>query len=199
MGVLARNRLITREDYLAGELVAQQKHEYVAGQVYAMAGGSANHDTIGGLFRSEAGLGLKGKPCRPFGSDFLLRVPLTPDEDAFYYPDGMIVCDPVGGEDCFTEKPVVILEVLSESTRRNDEVQKLRDYFTLPSLQVYLLAESDAPVVRVYRRGETGFQLSLVEGMDQVIALPEVDLEVAVAELYRDVDFETENQEAVLP
>jgi Uma2 family endonuclease len=132
----AEQLLVSRADYLAGELVADRKHEYVAGHVYAMAGGSANHDTLAGNFRAEAGFGLKGKPCRPFGSDFLVSVPLVGGDEAFYYPDGMIVCHPVGGDERSTSRPVVILEVLSESTRRNDEVQKLRDYFTLPSLQV---------------------------------------------------------------
>ena len=188
----AEELLVSREDYLAGELVAERKHEYVAGHVYAMAGGSANHDTLAGNFRAEAGLGLKGKPCRPFGSDFLVRVPLPGGEEAFYYPDGMIVCSPVGGDDRHTDQAVVILEVLSESTRRKDEVQKLRDYFTLPSLQVYLLAEPDEPIIRVYRRGEDGFKLSLLQGMEAILRLPEVDLEVPLRELYRDVEFPPE-------
>lgn len=183
---------ISWEDYLAGELVAHRKHEYVAGHVYAVAGGSANHQRVALAFLRVCGIGLVGKPCEPFGSDFLIRVPLSAHDEAFYYPDGMIVCEPVGGRDRSTDSPVVILEVLSESTRRNDEVQKLRDYFTLPSLQVYLLAESDEPVVRVYRRSEEGFRLSLVEGLEETIPLPEVDLELAMAELYRDVDFEAE-------
>jgi len=188
----AEEFLISREDYLAEELVADRKHEYVAGRVYAMAGGKANHDAIAGNFRGEVGNGLKDKPCRPFGSDFLVRVTLGIEEEAFYYPDGMIVCEPVGGGDRFTDQPVVILEVLSQSTRRNDEVQKLRDYFTLASLEVYLLAESDEAVVRVYRRGEEGFKLSMVSGLDEVLELPEVSLRIPLSELYRDVDFEGE-------
>jgi len=192
MASAAEKLLISREDYLAGELVADRKHEYVAGNVYAMAGGSANHETIAGNFRSEAGFGLKGKPCRPFGSDFLVRVPLPNAEESFYYPDGMIVCEPVGGDDRFTDKPVVILEVLSESTRRNDEVQKLRDYFTLPSLQVYLLAETEEPTIRVYRREGENFKLSFVQGLEAVLSLPEVGLELPLAELYRDVEFSSE-------
>jgi Uma2 family endonuclease len=193
----ARRLWISREDYLAGELMAHRKHEYVAGQVYAMAGGSANHQRVALAFSRMCGNGLAGKPCEPFGSDFLIRVSFSAHDEAFYYPDGMIVCEPVGGSDRYTDSPVVILEVLSESTRRNDEVQKLRDYFTLPSLQVYLLAESNEPVVRVYRRGEEGFKLSLVEGLEETIPLPEVDLELAMAELYRDVDFQAEEEDGV--
>ena len=191
----AEEILISREDYLAGELVADRKHEYVAGQVYAMAGGKANHQRVALAFSREAGNGLRGKPCEPFGSDFLVRVALGMNDEAFYYPDGMIVCEPVGGGDRFTDQPVVILEVLSKSTRRNDEVQKLRDYFTLPSLQVYLLAESDEAVVRVYRRGEEGFKLSLLSGMDEIVNLPEVDLRISMSELYRDVDFLAESDD----
>jgi Uma2 family endonuclease len=188
MATALEKRSLSVEDFLEGELVADRKHEYIGGQVYAMAGGKANHDALAGNFRTEAGQGLKGKRCRPFGSDFMVRVPLSIDGEAFYYPDGMITCEPVGGDDRFTEKPVVILEVLSDSTRRHDEVRKLRDYFTLSSLEVYLLAEADEPTVRIYRRSQDGFTFSFVSGIDAVLELPEVELSIPLAELYRDVE-----------
>lgn len=190
----AEHLLISSADYLAGEQQSPVRHEFVAGRVYAMAGGTVNHETVAGNFRAEAGYGLKGKRCRPMGSDLLLKVPFGDFGEAFYYPDGMIVCEPMGGRDHFAESPVVILEVLSESTRRIDELRKLRDYFTLPSLEVYLLAEADEPLVRAYRRAADRFELSLLKGIGEILQLPEVALEIPLAELYRDVEFLTDTE-----
>jgi Uma2 family endonuclease len=193
----AEKLLLSSDDYLEGERTSMTRHEFVAGRVYAMAGGTVNHETVAGNFRTEAGYGLKGKKCRPMGSDLLLKVPLGEFGEAFYYPDGMIVCRAMGGQDRFTQFPVVILEVLSDSTRRTDELRKLRDYFTLPSLKVYLLAEPDEPLIRVYRRAGDRFELSLLVGEEKILKLPEVGLEIPLREIYRDVEFSPEGESGV--
>ena len=128
------DRRISRNDYLQGELASEVRHEYVAGNVYAMSGGTLNHQRIAGNFAFLVRRQLAGKPCFPTGSGFKLRVPLGGGDEAFYYPDGMIICVPVPGDALFTDSPSVILEVLSPTTRRNDEVQKFRDYLTIPTL-----------------------------------------------------------------
>ncbi len=181
---------ISREDFLSGELISELKHEMVAGVVYAMSGGSMNHQRVARNFSREAGNGLSGKGCEATTSDFLLRIDLGNDDEAFYYPDAMIVCKPIAGGDRFTEAPTVILEVLSHSTRRNDEVQKLRDYLTIPSVQSIILSEADSPDVRIYRRKESGFVIEALSGMHETLELPEVNLTIPFTELFRDVDFE---------
>ena len=181
---------ISREDFLSGELISDVKHEMVAGHVYAMSGGSLNHQTVATNFTREAGNGLKGKPCRPTNSDFLLSIDLGNGDEALYYPDSMIVCQPMTGSDRLTDSPTVILEVLSHSTRRIDEVEKLRVYLKIPTVQNVILAESDFPDIRVYRRKETGFEIEVLSGMAQTLLLPEVDLAIPFTELFRDVDFE---------
>lgn len=181
---------ISREDFLSGELISELKHEMVAGHVYAMSGGSINHQGVAVNFIREAGNGLKGKSCRATNSDFLLRIDLGKSDEAFYYPDAMIVYRPIAGGDRFTEAPTAILEVLSHSTRRNDEVQKLRDYLTIPSVQSIILSEADSPDVRIYRRKESGFVIEFLSGMHQTLELPEVNLSIPFTELFRDVDFE---------
>ncbi|MFC7336500.1 Uma2 family endonuclease [Haloferula chungangensis] len=179
--------LIAEKVYLDGELISGIKHEYVAGQVYAMSGGSLNHQTVATNFLCQAGNQLVGKPCRPTNSDFKVRVKLGED-CAFYYPDATIICTPLAGDAQFTDDPTVILEVISPSTRRIDEVQKFRDYITIPSLQVYLLAESDLARVTVFRRVGESFVREVIGGIDAVLDLSEVSLSIPFAELYRDVE-----------
>jgi Uma2 family endonuclease len=178
---------ISRDDYLQGELGSEVRHEYVAGNVYAMSGGTLNHQRVAGNFFRAAGNQLAGKPCFPTGSDFKLRVPLGQGEEAFYYPDGMIICVPVPGDALFTDSPSVILEVLSPHTRRNDEIQKFRDYLTIPSLETYILAEADEPFLTLHRREGTSFRRETLSGPDAILHLPEAGISITLAELYRDV------------
>lgn len=183
---IADNR-ISRDEYLQGELASEIRHEYVAGHVYAMSVGTLNHQRIAGNFMRAAGNQLVGKPCFPTGSDFKLRVPLIGGEEAFYYPDGMIICVPVPGDALFTDAPSVILEVLSPNTRRIDEIQKFRDYVTIPTLGTYILAETDSHFLTLHRRDGSGFRREILSGADATLDLPEVGIRIPLAELYRDV------------
>lgn len=178
---------ISREEYLQGELASEIRHEYVAGNVYPMSGGTLNHQRIAGNFIRNVGNQLAGNPCFPTGSDFKLHVPLGRGEEAFYYPDGMIICVPVPGNALFTDSPSVILEVLSPTTRRIDEAQKLRDYITIPTLQTYILAETDKHFLTLHRRNGADFRRKIISGPDAVLELPEVGISLPLAELYRDV------------
>ncbi|MFT6179810.1 MAG: Uma2 family endonuclease [Akkermansiaceae bacterium] len=186
--VLAAN-LISAHEYLQGELISSFKHEFVAGHVYAMSGGSMAHQRIARNFARHAGNQLSGKSCEPTNSDFLVRIDLGSDE-AMYYPDGMIICHPVNDDEQFTEAPSVILEVLSPSTRRIDETQKHRDYLTLPSLQTYILAETDSPALTLYRRDGASFKREIISGLDATLTLPEVELSIPLRDLFEDVQFD---------
>jgi len=187
MALASADHHIFREEYLQGELASEIRHEYVAGNVYAMSGGTLNHQRIAGNFSYLVRKELSGKPCFPTGSDFKLHVPLGRGEEAFYYPDGMIICVPVPGNALFTDSPSVILEVLSPTTRRIDEVQKLRDYITIPTLQTYILAETDKPFLTLHRRNGVDFRREIISGPDAVLELPEVGINIPFGELYRDV------------
>ena len=179
--------LIAEKEYLDGELVSGIKHEYIAGHVYAMSGGSLNHQTVATNFTGLCRDLLLGKSCRPTNSDFKVRIQLI-GGTAFYYPDAMVICSPMSGDAQFTDAPTVILEVISPSTRRIDEVQKFRDYITIPSLQVYLLAECDQARITVFRREGEGFSREVVSGINAVLELPEVGLTIPFEELFRDVE-----------
>lgn len=180
--------LVSVEDYLAGELVSEIKHEYLGGYVYAMAGGRNVHNEIAGAWYALLRAQLRGKPCRPFNSDTKVRVPY-PTRTYFYYPDGMVVCEPNPADETFQDKPVVIAEVVSESTRRIDEGEKREAYFTLPSLTAYLIIETERPRVVVHRRTDEGFIAEAYEGVDAVIPLKAIEAEVPLAELYERVEF----------
>lgn len=180
--------LISVEDYLAGELVSPVKHEYLGGVVYAVAGARNNHNAI-----ASNGLGtmhrlLRGRKCRPFNSDTKIRVRL-PNQVRFYYPDASVVCRPNPGDDSFQDEPVVIVEVLSKSTRRIDEGEKKDAYLTIPSLCVYLLMEQDMPALVAYRRTAQGFVREVYEGLDAVVPLPEVEIDLPLAVVYEAVEF----------
>ncbi len=187
MALAIADHRISREDYLQGELASEIRHEYVAGNVYAMSGGTLNHQRIAGNFSYLVRRELAGKPCFPTGSDFKLHVPLGGGEEAFYYPDGMIICVAVPGDALFTDSPCVILEVLSPNTRRIDEIQKFRDYITIPSLQTYILAETESPFLTLHRRDGAGFRREILTGPDAILDLPEAGIAMSLAELYRDV------------
>jgi Uma2 family endonuclease len=194
MTAVKKPKLISVEDYLAGELVSPVKHEYLGGMVYAMAGASNAHNLIAGnTFGSLHGR-LRGKRCRPFNSDTKIRLRL-PQQVRFYYPDVSVVCRPNPQGDSFQDEPAVIFEVLSRQTRRTDEGEKKDCYLTIPSLSVYLLVEQATAAVVAYRRTEHGFVREVYEGLDAVVPLGEIETELPLPEIYEGVQFITEPEE----
>lgn len=189
MTALKRPEIVTVEEYLSGEELAETKHEYLGGVIHAMAGATNRHNQIAGnAFASLHGR-QRGKPCQPFNSDTKVRIEY-PDHVRFYYPDAMVVCQGNPESDHFQNQPVVVIEILSESTRRTDMGEKRDAYLTIPSLKALLLAESDAPrVILSRRKPEGGFSSELHEGLDAVIPLPEIEAELPLAEIYERVEF----------
>ncbi len=191
MSALPSSPLVSVEDYLAGELVAEQKHEYVGGLIYMMAGARNRHNQVASRTMIALGRRLDGSPCEAFNSDTKARVHAF-GKTRFYYPDAMVVCELNPDDDVFQDRPVVIVEVLSGSTprarRAEDRVvegEKRDAYLEVPSLKVLLLVESDRPSVSVDRRGEDGvFTRTWHEGEDAVVPLPEIGLELPLRELH---------------
>ncbi len=181
--------LLSIDDYLAGEESSDVKHEYLGGIVHAMAGGSNRHNAIALDTLITLGNQLEGKKCRPFNSDTKIRITYD-DHTRFYYPDAMVVCEPNAETSHFQDKPAVIIEVLSESTRRYDIFEKRDAYFTIPLLKVLLFVEQDRMAVSVHRREPDGrFGIEAYRGPDAVIPLPEISTKLRVADIYRGVTF----------
>ncbi len=189
MTALKQPDFITVSDYLAGEEISDTKHEYLGGTVHAMAGATIRHNNIAGnCFGSLHGK-LRGKSCQPFNSDTKVRIEF-PDHTRFYYPDAMVVCQSNPDSDHFQTQPVVIIEVLSDSTRRADLCEKRDAYLTIPSLKVLLFVEPEAAAVTIHRRlPEGGFTIERHGGLDAIIPLPEIDACLTLADLYERVEF----------
>ena len=175
-------------DYLAGEEISDVKHEFLRGAVHAMANATNRHNSIAGNSFAALHAQLRGKPCQPFNSDTKVRIDF-PDHTRFYYPDAMVVCLPKPEGDHYQDRPVVIVEVLSESTRRIDQGEKRDAYLAIPSLKVLLLIDSEVPEVTVHRRkAEGGFASELHSGLECVIPLPEMGASLSLTELYERVE-----------
>ena len=186
--------LLSIEDYLAGEEQAGVKHEYLGGVVHAMAGASNRHNIIASNFLGALIARFRGKSCQPFNSDTKVRITF-PDHTRFYYPDAMVVCHINPDTDHFQDQPVLIVEVLSDSTRRADLTEKRDAYLTISSLKVLIFVEPDEARVLLHRRclPQGGFAVEEYSGLEAVIALPEMDLELAVAEVYERVGLDCQN------
>ena len=180
---------VTVADYLAGEETSDVKHEYLGGTVHAMAGFSNRHNTItvnGLVFLHSQ---FRGKPFQAFNSSTKIRIEF-PDHTRFYYPDAMVVCHPNPATDHFQDQPVVVIEVLSDSTRRADLGEKRDAYLTLPSLKVLMFVDPAKPSVSLHRRKSGGgFAIEHHVGLDAVIPLSEIDASLVLADLYDRVEF----------
>jgi Uma2 family endonuclease len=180
--------LVSVDDYLTGELASPVKHEYLGGVIYAMAGARNLHNLIATNTVVALGVHLRGKRCRPYNSDTKIRL-RQPSEVRFYYPDVSVICRPNPPTDSFQDEPSVLVEVLSDRTRRIDEGEKKDAYLTIPSLSVYVLIEQETPTVKVYRRTENGFVREVYQGLDAVVPLGEIEINLALAEVYDGVEF----------
>jgi Uma2 family endonuclease len=174
---------ISSAEYLAGEMVSDIKHELIDGEVYAMAGASRNHNLLVSNSARIFGNHLQNSPCDTFSSDLKIKAAAN-----FFYPDVMVICADENGDEYYTEKPTIIVEVLSKATRRMDKTTKLAAYKTLPSLQEYVLIEQDFVDVEILRRST--HWLSEHYFLGDSLTLESIDLSVAVSDLYQRVDNE---------
>lgn len=190
MTVLENPARVSVEDYLTGEVTSEEKHEFIGGLVFAMSGFSNLHNTIAVNALVFLYPQSPSKFFQAFNSSTKVRIEF-PDHTRFYYPDAMVVCQSNPPTDHFQDQPVVIVEVLSDSTRRADLWEK-RDasYLTLPSLKVLMFVEPEKPLVSLHRRKSGGgFAIEHHVGLDAVIPLPEIDASLALADLYDRVEF----------
>jgi Uma2 family endonuclease len=194
MSTARRLNLVAVEDYLARESISPVKHEYLGGVVYAMAGGRNAHNLIASNTLVALGSRLRGRRCRPFNSDTKIRIRL-PAQVRFYYPDVSVICRPNPQTDSFQDEPAALFEVLSRRTRRIDEGEKKEAYLAIPSLGVYALIEQDLPAAVVVRRTERGFVREVYQGLNALLPLPEIEIDLPLAEIYEGVEFIPEPEE----
>ena len=177
----------TWTEYQKLDAASEVRHEFVNGEVYAMAGATGNHNRISLNVAAELHQALKGKPCEPFTVDMKLRIELGMDEIG-YYPDVMVVCDPEDRNQLFRSAPTVIFEVLSKSTRRIDTREKLLAYQAIPSLQVYVMLEQTCKRAMIHRRSNNWWP-EIVEGDDALVTLDEIGVKLLLKDIYARVDW----------
>lgn len=179
----------TVEEYLAFEKTSPIRHEYVSGQLYAMAGGTKNHNRIVLDLAGVLNRKLNRSGCEAFTSD--VKVYVNPE--VYYYPD--VVCEELTEneeeEDYLAENPILLVEVLSKSTQRTDRFEKMREYQFLPSLREYVLIEQTHYQVEVYRHAAAGesWQKDIYTEPEQEIFLASVKASFTLAEIYARVRF----------
>ncbi len=173
---------ITVEEYLAGEEISEVKHEYVEGQVYAMAGAKVNHNRIATNVSAYLWNHLRGQPCESLSGDMLVKTL----GKRFRYPDVVVVCDDdPSADERIRESPILIVEVLSKSTRKKDKGEKRLEYLAIPSLLEYVLIEQDFAEVEVQRR-RMGWQPSYYFLGDEMV-LESVNATLPVEVIYERV------------
>ncbi|MEA5468287.1 Uma2 family endonuclease [Spirulina sp. 06S082] len=179
---------ISVPDYLEGEKTSPIRHEYLGGQIFAMSGGSKEHNRIALNIASFLKFRLRGSGCQTFISDMKVNIPIARNTaDLFYYPDVMVACDPQDTERYFTTRPCLIVEVLSPSTESLDRREKWLNYQSLPSLQEYVLVSQTEMKVEVYRRNAAGnWSLEILEAQDS-LELNSVGLTLTMAEIYDEI------------
>lgn len=181
-------KAVSVADYLREELLSEEKREFVGGNVFAIGGHSNRHNQIATNLLGALGSRLRGKPCRPFNSDTKVRIELA-NHTRFYYPDAMVVCDRNRDEEQWQDRPVVIVEVLSESTRRTDLGEKREAYLAIPTLKVLLIVEPGEAAATLYRRGQSGgFTREDYLGRDACLPLPEIGIDLPLPEFYEGLE-----------
>ncbi|WP_420594589.1 Uma2 family endonuclease [Deinococcus sp.] len=179
-------RKITEEDYLRSEETSPIKHEYVDGFVYPLhgqAGASRVHNRIASNVQRIFLTATKGGPCWSYGSDMKIKLK-GPEKTRYYFPDIVVVCDEDTAETYAETRPCLIVEILSQSTRQVDMTYKLSDYLSLPSLQGYLLVDSEQQAAELYKRLPGGWTTELVQ--DEV-TLPCLNIPLNLSDIYAGV------------
>ena len=180
---LRKPHLLTPEDYLSFEASANEKFEYVDGEVHAMTGTTVKHNQISGNLYLALRNHLNGHPCETFIADLKVHAAAA---NAFYYPDLLVRCQeqPLAEDVRVIDDPTLIIEVLSPSTEAIDRREKLAAYRRIPSVQEYILIAQDEPSVEIYRReGDIGWRY-LPFTDDETVEFASIGLKLPMSSIY---------------
>lgn len=186
--VSAARQFFSFDDYVELEEIARIKHEYLAGQVWAMSGGSPAHAGIAANIIRMFGTALAGKPCQSFTSDLRIRVKKT---GLGTYPDVSVICgaielDPEDRRKHTVTNPRVLVEVLSPTTEGYDRGEKLEHYKAIESLREVMFVAHDRKEIEIVRREPDGSWSRHIASSGDTARLQGIDVELPVDEVYRD-------------
>lgn len=181
----------TIEEYLAMEEAAAEKHEYYRGEIFAMSGAKLPHSTISGNLFAELAVKLKGKECRPYGSDQRIHIE---SNTLFTYPDISIICgEPVtlNNDDWNVLNPAVIIEILSASTKNYDRGEKFMLYRDIPTLREYMLVDPESIHIEIFRLNAVHrWELEEYKSTEDQLHIKAINETIAVADIYPGVRME---------
>ena len=187
MALTKANHRLTEAQYLEIERAADFKSEFFDGEMFAMAGGSRRHSLIASNLIRELGNQLKGRPCVVYNSDLRIKIETS---GLYTYPDASVVCGAsksVTGADDTIVNPVLLAEVLSDSTEAYDRGRKSEQYRQIPSLREYLLINQNEPHIELMVRGENKWILHEASGANARIELPALEITLSLTEIYLNV------------
>lgn len=183
---------LTPDAYLEWEARQPARHEYVAGEIFAMVGTTQRHNLIEGSLYMALRQHLRGRPCQVFVEAIKLRVAKA---NAYYYPDVMVACGEhrhVAGDGQVVDDPIIVVEILSPSSEATDRREKLAAYRSLPTLEEYLIVDQERQQAELYRRrGDIGWTHLIFEAGD-TLELASIGLDLPLAALYEGTDIASE-------
>jgi Uma2 family endonuclease len=184
MSVPRKLQRLSVEEYLEAEKDSPVRHEYVDGQIYAMAGASDRHNRIAINFTNPLDDHLVDGPCEVFIADMKVWV----SETVFYYPDVVVACDGPSADPYYRRQPRLIIEVSSPATERIDRSEKLLAYKRVRSLKEYVIVSQDRVRIEVFRRGRGDrWSWQVLTDLDEELCLESVGLTLPVRQVYRRV------------
>lgn len=178
---LRKERRMTLDEFLAWEERQDSRHEFLQGEIVAMVGGTVAHNQIAGNVYAALRGDLRGSPCRVFQETMRIRA-----DESVFYPDVFVTCTALDDRDRLAREPILIVEVLSDSTSSYDHTTKSAAYRTLPSLTQYVLIHQRVAVVESFRRGGDGWTHELLSGRDGVLTIPALEVTLPLAAIYED-------------
>lgn len=189
MGLAALKTKIDVNIYLEGEETGAIRHEYLYGEVYAMAGTTQSHNRIVRNLLVELSRHLSASPCEPYAENIKVRT----SPEVFYYPDVIVTCEGEFKNPYFCEAPVFIIEVTSSSTLRIDKTEKLVAYQLMPSIQEIVLVDQHQTGIEIYRRQlDDQWVTHYFSKKDEELELESLAIKIRVADVYASVLFAAE-------
>lgn len=187
MGLLKLKTKLSVEDYLEGEKLSSIRHEYVEGEVFAMAGASDNHGRVTGNIFVALSIHLRNSPCEPFTGETKVRV----TSKVYYYPDILVSREENPESPYFRNAPILIIEVTSPSTEKIDRREKLLFYQQMPSVQEYAVLDQHKINIELHRRQPDGRWITYYfDSSDDEIEFQSVKMTLPLDEIYRRVRLE---------
>ena len=181
---------MTLAEFLDWEERQELRYEFDGFAPVAMTGGTFAHERIGGNIRAELHNRLRGTPCVVVGPTLKIEV-----AGRIRYPDAFVLCSPASRKATVMREPVVVFEVLSESTARTEHIEKLREYAATPSILRCVILEQDSIGAMVFTRKDGQFVAETLTDGD-TLRMPEIGVEVAIADFYEGIEVPAGNPDA---